>query len=293
MKKANTLTILLFASFLTLTSCSLTKEIKQGSNLPETPSEYVFNKKAAISFSFDDVTGSETKDNVSGEKYFVNYVFNEENADKIFKKPNDPLLKQGVHNKSLYMDGFSTNISIDDYKGPTNKLTFSTWVAPRGFENLNKYGNEFACKGHPRMTSLFDWGHMENDEGFLFGYGRLGLWGLQMNLHNTESGENIFVGYYDPINTLPLYEWSHIAATFDGETGYICLMFNGKVSYEAIIPDLMNTEIIESDEPLYFGYYCSPIYEFGIARQSPSALVDEVEIYHDSFTPRDLKQLFN
>lgn len=293
MKKTNIFTVLLFTSFLALTSCSLKKEIKDETNKPETPSEYVFNKDAALSFSFDDVTGGDTEDNVSHNKYHVEYVFNEENKDILFKKPNDPLLKQGVHNKSLYMDGFSTSIRINDYDAPTNKLTFSTWVAPRGFENLNRYGNEYCCKGHPRMTSLFDWGHMENAEGFLFGYGRLGMWGLQMNLHNNEKDEDIFVGYYDPINTLPLYEWSHIAVTYDGEIGYICLMFNGKVSYEAIIPDLMNTEIIPSEEPLYFGYYCSPIYEFGIPRQSPSALVDEVEIYHDSFTPRDLKYLFN
>ena len=293
MKKSQILTILTFTTFLSLTGCSLKKEIHNEGNKPEVPGEYVYNKKAALSFSFDDVTGSRTKDNVSEQYYTVDYVFSEANKDIIFKKPNDPLLKQGVHNKSLYMDGFSTKIRINDYERPTNKITFSTWVAPRGFENLNKYGNEYNCKGHPRMTALFDWGHMENDEGFLFGYARLGMWGLQMNLHNTETGNDVFVGYYDPINTLPLYEWSHIAATFDGETGYICLMFNGKVSYEAIIPDLANTEIIASDEPLYFGYYCAPIYEFGIARQSPSALVDEAEIYHDSFTPRDLKQLFN
>ena len=245
-----------------------------------------------VSFSFDELDGSYTKDNASGKSYRIDYVFAQENADILFKKPNDPLQKQGVKGKSLYMDGFSTKIKISDYEAPTNKITFSTWVAPRGFENANRYGNEFACKGHPRMTALFDWGHMENDEGFLFGYGRLGLWGLQMNLRNTETGEHVFVGYYDPINSLPLYEWSHIAATFDGETGYICLTFNGQVSYEAIIPDLVNTEIVESDEPLYFGYYCSPIVEFGIDRQSPAGLVDEVEIYHASMTPKDLKYLF-
>ena len=293
MKKYHILTTLLFTTFLSLSGCSLKKVIHDDAAKPEVPGEYVFNKNATLSFSFDDSTNGQTEDNVSHNSYHIDYVFNYDNAANLFKKPNDPLLKQGVHNKSLYMDGFSTKIRISDYEAPTNKITFSTWVAPRGFENLNRYGNETCAAGHPRMTSLFNWGHMENAEGFLFGYGRLGMWGLQMNLHNNETGEDIFVGYYDPINTLPLYEWSHIAVTFDGVTGYICLTFNGKVSYEALIPDLMNTEIIPSDEPLYFGYYCSPIYEFGIARQSPSALVDEVEIYHDSFTPRDLKHLFN
>ena len=127
--------------------------------------------KPEISFSFDELDGSYTKENATGKNYRIDYVFAQENADILFKKPNDPLLKQGVKGKSLYMDGFSTKIKINDYKAPTNKLTFSTWVAPRGFENANRYGNEFACKGHPRMTALFDWGHMENDEGFLFGYG--------------------------------------------------------------------------------------------------------------------------
>ena len=277
---------LLAVALLSLGACSSKKSNKTSGldpNFPHTPE---------ISFSFNELNGSYTKDNASGSNYRIDYVFAQENASILFKKPNDPLFKQGVSGKSLYMDGFSTKIKIDGYDAPKDKITFSTWVAPRGFENLNRYGNETVAAGHPRMTSLFNWGHMENEEGFLFGYGRLGLWGIQLNLHNVETGKNIFVGYYDPINTLPLYEWSHIAATFDGETGYICLTFNGQVSYEAIIPDLMNTEIVESSEPLYFGYYCEPIFEYGIARQSPAGLVDEVEIYHESMSPKDMKYMF-
>ena len=287
-KKYTALSILALALFV-LGACSKNNNTSSSSSEEK---KDPLGKTPAISFSFDSTNGSYTKENTSGNDYRIDYVFAQENAEYLFKEPNDPLLKQGVSGKSLYMDGFSTKISIRDYEEPTSKITFSTWVAPRGFENLNRYGNEFCSRGHPRMTSIFDWGHMENGEGFLFGYGRLGLWGLQMNLHNSETGEDIFVGYYDPINSLPLYEWSHIAATFDGETGYICLTFNGKVSYEAIIPDLMNTTIIPSSEPLYYGYYCSPIYEFGVPRQMPAGLIDEAEIYHDSMTPKDLKYLF-
>ena len=288
MNKKHTALSILALSLFALGACS--KNTTSSDSSPEKKDS--FGKNPAISFSFDSTDGSYTKENASGDDYRIDYVFAQENADVLFKEPNDPLLKQGVSGKSLYMDGFSTKITIRDYEGPTSKITFSTWVAPRGFENLNRYGNEFVSRGHPRMTSIFDWGHMENGEGFLFGYGRLGLWGLQMNLHNNETGDDIFVGYYDPINTLPLYEWSHIAATFDGETGYICLTFNGKVSYEAIIPDLVNTEIIPSSEYLYYGYYCSPIYEFGVPRQMPAGLIDEAEIYHDSMTPKDMKHLF-
>ena len=284
MKNKFLLFSLLTTSLLVLSSCA--KETPISSS--QEGDSYSFSKDPSISFSFDSTNGSYTKENASHSDYRIDYVFAEENRDILFKEPNDPLLKQGVSGKSLYMDGFSTKIKINDYEAPTNKITFSAWVAPRGFENLDRY-----IGGHPRMTSLFNWGNIENNEGFLFGYGRLGLWGLQMNLHNNDTGENVMVGYYDPINSLPLYQWSHIAATFDGETGYICLTFNGKVAYEAIIPDLANTEIIPSyDEPLYYGYYCAPIYEFGIPRQMPAGLIDEAEIYHDSMTPRDLKSLF-
>ena len=290
MKLKHLLASLFMVSLLSLGGCS--NSASQSSSEPQ-QDEYTFTKKAEKSFSFDSLDGSYATENVSGEPYRIDYVFGSENADILFKRPNDPLLKQGVSGKSLYMDGFSTKIRVSDYIAPTSKLTFSTWVAPRGFENLNRYGNETVAKGHPRMTAIFDYGHMENAEGFLFGYGRLGLWGLQMNLHNNASNEDIFVGFYDPINTLPLYEWSHIAATFDGDSGYIALSFNGKISYEAIIPDLKGCEIIPSAEPLYFGYYCLPIYEFGVPRQMPAGLIDEPEIYHDSMTPQDLNYLFN
>ena len=113
MKKCRILAILSFTTFLSLTGCSLKKEIHDESSKPIVPGEYVYNKQATLSFSFDDVTGSYAKDNVSEKNYKVDYVFNEDNKDIIFKKPNDPLLKQGVHNKSLYMDGFSTKIRIN------------------------------------------------------------------------------------------------------------------------------------------------------------------------------------
>lgn len=296
MKKAKSLLALLFAGALSLSACSLGdlwNKITGGGNSSQTDPEKKNTKNPVLSFSFESTKNSLTKDNASGRNYTIDYVFSEENAEQLFKKPNDPLQKQGVKGKSLYMDGFSTKIRVPDYEAPKNKITFSTWVAPRGFENLNKYGNEYISRGHPRMTSLFNWGHMENEEGFLFGYARLGMWGMQLNLVKKDTDEHIFVGYYDPINTLPLWQWSHIAATFDGETGYVCLTYNGKVAYEALIPDLAGTEIVPSDEQLYFGYYCSPIYEFGIARQSPSALVDEVELYHNSFNPKELNGLFS
>ena len=117
---------------------------------------------------------------------------------------------------------------------------------------------------------------IEAGEGFVFGYGRLGMWGIQLALHSNEIDEDFVVGFYDPLHALPLYEWSHISATFNGITGYISLSFNGEVAYEAYIPELQNTALITYDEPLYMGYYCNPMVEFGVHRQMPAGLIDEV-----------------
>ena len=145
MRKRNLLPLFAYICSLTLGGCSSTVD-------KETT--------AAVSFSFESTKDSYTRDSGAKKDRYIDYVFAKENEESLFKKPNDPLQKQGVSGKSLYMDGFSTRIEMTDYTGPTNKITFSTWVAPRGFENLNRYGNETIARGHPRMTSLFNWGHI-------------------------------------------------------------------------------------------------------------------------------------
>lgn len=170
-----------------------------------------------LSFSFDELNGNRTVDAVSGKEYKIDYVFEEANADKIFKAPSDPLLKNGVKGKALYMDGFSTRIRIADYTVPDETLTLSAWIAPRVFENLAEYDASSPAGGHTRLTSVLNQGDLEMGEGFVFGYGRLGLWGIQLALHNRETGEDYVVGYYDPLHALPLYEWSFISASFNGK----------------------------------------------------------------------------
>ena len=248
-----------------------------------------------LEYSFDDTTGSMTKETVSGTSYKINYVFNEENKDVIFKEPSAPLLKKGVKGNSLYMDGFSNKIANRDFKMPKEAFTLSSWIAPRVFENASNfgYGDDTPARGHKRLTAILSQGNVEVGEGFVFGYGRLGFWGIQMALCNTETMEEVVVGFYDPINALPLYEWSHVAASFDGKTGYICLSYNGEVAYEAIIPELINTELIRSEEPLYMGYFCNPLVEFGVHRQMPAGLIDEVGIYNTNLSPREIKTYYN
>ena len=246
-----------------------------------------------LKYSLDESEGSLTKESVSGKDYTINYVFNEQNADSLFKEPNDPLRRPGVKGNALYMDGFSNNIVNKDFIAPSSAITMSAWVAPRVFENIVHYDGASDAAGHTRMTSIINKGDIEMCEGFLLGYGRLGVWGIQLALHNEETGEDFVVGFYDPINALPLYEWSHVSVVFDGETGYIGLFYNGEKSYEALIPELVSTSIIYTEEPLRIGCYVSPQIEFGIKRQMVSGLLDEVAIYSSALTPKEIGEIYN
>ncbi|MBE7061244.1 MAG: hypothetical protein E7382_01745 [Clostridiales bacterium] len=258
-----------------------------------TPNDEKEESTLALHYSLDETSGSLAKESVSNTDYTINYVFNQSNADTLFKEPNDPLRRKGVKGNALYMDGFSNNIVNKDFKAPSSAITMSAWVAPRVFENIVYYDGASDAAGHTRLTSIINKGDIEMGEGFLLGYGRLGLWGVQLALYNEETGEDVVVGFYDPINTLPLYEWSHVAITFDGERGYIALFFNGQKSYEALIPDLQATSIIPTEEPLRIGCYVNPQIEFGIKRQMISGLLDEVKIYSSALTPKEVLDVYN
>ena len=244
-----------------------------------------------LDFDFDSHNGPNIVNKADNSEYKIDWIFNESNAEKIFKAPSDPLFKQGVGNdsKSLYLDGHSTKMMFKDIDVPGKQLTVSAWIAPRGFENLWEYDGASPAAGHIRMTSIINQGNIEMGEGFLFGYGRLGKWGMQLNVHSSETGEDKMYGFYDPLHTLELYQWNHLCATYDGETGYVALYFNGEKSYEAYIPELVSTSIIQSYEYLYMGYYVNPMLEFGCNRQLPAGLMDNLKLYKGSITPKQVR----
>ena len=249
--------------------------------------------KLIASYTFENIDGYSTLNEATGKYDKLNYVFSEENAEYLTKEPSAPLVRNGVKGNALYMDGFSVNVRTDDFAAPSTALTLSAWVAPRVFENLPSYNGESKAAGHPRLTSVVNYGNLEMGQGFCFGYGRLGVWGIQLALYDYDTASTFVVGFYDPINALPLYEWSHIAASYDGDSGYIALFFNGEKAYEDIIPELVNTEVAENANSLCIGAYCAPVTEFSIDRQMPSGLMDEVKMYGESFTPSEVRALYN
>ncbi len=248
-----------------------------------------------IDFDFDSHDGPYIHNNAKNKDYKINWLFNESNADRIFKEPSDPLFKKGVGESgtSLYLDGHSTKMTFTDIDVPSQQLTVSCWIAPRGFENVFYYDGGSPAAGHTRLTSILNQGNIESGEGFLFGYGRLGKWGIQLNVRNNDTYEERMWGIYDPLNSLELYKWNHITATYNGETGYVALFFNGQRAYESYVPELANTSIISSGEALYMGYYCYPMIEFGCDRQLPAGLIDNLVLSDEAITPREIKEEYH
>ncbi len=244
-----------------------------------------------VAYSFDETTGNRTVNGANGKSYKIDYVFNAENQDKIYKPSSDPLLKQGVMGKSLYMDGFSVCIENKDFKMPKKEITVSAWVAPRVFEDLGNYTGD--ADGYKRLTTVLGQSSLEIAEGFSFGYGAQGLWGIEFAVNN-EAGNDVVWGFYDPINALPLYEWSHIAASVNLSDGYLSLSYNGKIAYETVLDDMALSSFVGSvEEPLYLGYTKAQQDENGVNTQMPAGLLDEVRIYDRSFTPDEMKALYN
>lgn len=247
------------------------------------------------SYSFDELRGSLAYNSATGKWDKVNYIFNTENASLLKKAPSDPLTKKGVSGRSLYMDGMSVEVLDNNFVLPQSAITLSAFVAPRVFENNDYYGDKTPAAGHPRMTSVINYGNVETGVGFVLGYGRLGMWGFQIAVYNHAKRKKTVVGFYDPINTLPIYEFSHIAATFDGGTGYVALFYNGQAVYQDIIPDLADCEIVEASgkTPLRIGSYESPTNLYGVKHQFVGGLLDEVRVYKTSLSPKRMSEHYD
>ncbi|MDE6613773.1 MAG: hypothetical protein K2K28_04400, partial [Clostridia bacterium] len=244
-----------------------------------------------VAYSFEDTDGNRTLNGANGKKYKIDYVFNSENQAVLYKPASDPLLKQGVKGKSLYMDGFSVCIENEDFVMPKKEITLSAWVAPRVFEDLGDYGGD--AEGYKRLTTVLGQSSLEIAEGFSFGYGAQGLWGVEFAITN-EAGNDVVWGFYDPVNALPLYEWTHIAVSIDLNEGYLALSYNGRISYETVMSEIALSNFVGSvEEPLYMGYTVAQQDENGVKTQMPAGLIDEVKIYSKSFSSSELKGLYS
>ena len=235
-------------------------------------------------YAFDEGDGKVTKEEVSGKTFTINNVFDASNQINLMKPASDPLWRKGVKGNCLYMDGTSNYIEDDSFRNLSGgALTLSAWVAPRVFEN------NFKPEG---LTCIVGKGDVGLQEGWLLGYGYLGTWGLKVALQDPETGGTFTAAFYDPVNYLPLYEWSHVAASYDAETGRVCLYLNGEIVYEQIYNEYAGCEIVPSSDPLRIGKYIDPATVYGIDCNLVAGLLDEGYIYGEQLTHAEVKALY-
>ena len=235
-------------------------------------------------YAFDEGQGSQTTEAVSGRSLTIQNVFSEENQANLMKPASDPLWREGVKGNCLYMDGISNYIQDDSFENiRTGSLTVSAWVAPRVFEN------NFNPEG---LTCIVGKGDVGFNEGWLLGYGYLGTWGLKVALEDPETGDVFTAAFYDPENYLPLYEWSHVAASYDAPSGRICLYLNGELVYEQIYAEYAGCEMVAASDPLRVGKYISPATVYGIDCNLVAGLLDEVYVYDTELTHAEVAALY-
>ncbi len=236
-------------------------------------------------YAFEEGSGFYTKEAVSGQSLRISYVFSADNQVNLMKPSSEPLWREGVKGNCLYMDGISNYVEDVSFKNiSTGALTVSAWVAPRVFEN------NFKPEG---LTCIVGKGDVGLQEGWLLGYGYLGTWGLKVALENPETGDIFTAAFYDPLNYLPLYEWSHVAASYEAETGRICLYLNGEIVYEQIYNEYAGCKIVASSDPLRVGKYIDPATVYGLDCNLVAGLLDEVYIYGEQLTHAEVKALYN
>ncbi len=236
-------------------------------------------------YAFDEGEGHTAKDSVSGTEQKINYVFSEENQINLSKPASEPIWRTGVKGKCLYMDGISNYVEDAYFENfATGALTLSAWVAPRVFENNFK---------PEALTCIVGKGDVGLQEGWLLGYGYLGTWGLKVALENEETGDIFTAAFYDPINYLPLYEWSHVAASYDAKTGHVCLYLNGELVYEQIYSEYAGCKMVSSSDPLRVGKYIDPATVYGLDCNHVAGLLDEVRIYEKQLTNAQVVALYN
>lgn len=235
-------------------------------------------------YGFDEGSGSNTEEQVSGRSLVINNVFSEGNQSILLKPATEPLWRKGVKGNCLYMDGTSNYIEDTAFANiADNSITVAGWVAPRVFEN------NFRPEG---LTCIVGKGDVELSEGWLLGYGYLGTWGFKVALSSPETGEYFTAAFYDPVNYLPLYEWSHVAASYDADMGRICLYLNGEVVYEQIYEEYAGLKMVPASDPLRVGKYISPATVYGLDCNLVAGLLDEVYIYGEQLTHAEVKALY-
>jgi sucrose-6-phosphate hydrolase SacC (GH32 family) len=193
-------------------------------------------------WTFDEGQGKTTREQVSGIKNPIAYIFN--NAR--YKPSSDPMWRDGIRGQALLFDGYSTWVTqpLEAFETPTRELTIAAWVAPRTFESGIGGQLSAVVNQHDRLTQ----------QGFVLGTFTHGAWSLQVGT----GSQWLEVWSHDV--RLPRHTWTHVAATFDSAEGCMRLHQNGELIAEhtferglTLQPAVKDVLIGKHNTPVRFG----------------------------------------
>lgn len=224
-------------------------------------------------WAFDETGGRTAAESVRSLADPVDFVLNK----ALFQPARDPQWKKGIRGGALLFDGYSTWVtrSRDQLDKPRTALTVEAWVAPRSFE----WGDE------GRLSAVVNQHDREAKQGYILGIYRHGTWSFQIGL----DGE--WVEIWDKENLLPKEQWSHIAATYDKETGFLKLYLNGK---EVSSKDTgKHADIAPSDTDLVLGRNNKGANLAGVFTLNMfNGLMDEVKLYGRALSADEIRKSF-
>jgi sucrose-6-phosphate hydrolase SacC (GH32 family) len=224
-------------------------------------------------WSFPEKDGAVTYDEITKVEDQVHYVFHQAafQPNKTIKR------RKGICGNALWFDGFSTYISRkkEQFTPCTDAITISVWVAPHAFGGIED----------ERLTALVNQHNFKEKKGFILGFHKHGRLSFQLGL---ESG---WVEVWANEQFLERNKWSHVAATYELESGLVSLYVNGVLAacetrkIEAFVP---------ADEDLLIGKHNDP---FIVADTFPlnmfSGLIDEVSIYRRALIEEEVAELYD
>ncbi|MEY2191882.1 GH32 C-terminal domain-containing protein [Neobacillus sp. BF23-41] len=235
---------------------------------------HVKNTGIIANWPLDEGSGTKTKDFVRGMADPISYVF----TKALYKPSTDPLWRDGIRNKALLFDGYSTSITRPSNQTikPTDALTIEAWVAPRSYE-WGDLGQLSAIVNQHNKTA---------SEGYILGLGRHGKWSFQASING--EWKEVWAAENKPLEK---NKWSYIVATFDKAEQKMKLYLNGELVGETVTP---KGTITPSSNDLLIGKHNSAALVNGAFTANMfNGMIDELKMHNLSLSGEKIKENYD
>ena len=191
--------------------------------------------------------------------------------------------KNGAEGGCLLFDGTTyVTYNKNDIAVSGSALTVSVWIAPRTFEWDDPNA---ADNGNDTLTGIVSQIDKEANRGFILGYQRHGRLSFQVG-----TGDEWLTVWTNGDN-LRKYEWNQVTATFDADSGEMCLFLNGELVSSRSVP--AGAEIAHAkNRTLLVGRNGDGERLTAGWRNTVSGYLDEVKLYSCALTREEVAEAY-